>query len=223
MAGSRQLPFDLGHRDIYRREDFFISDANRDAAAWLETERSWTMPALVIYGAAASGKTHLLHLWEKDTTAAGLTAGQLSPDLLAALNRNTVVIDDVNLSIGDRAQEEILFHLYNKLRDAGGRLVVTAAHAPKEWNFTVPDLKSRILACPAVEIKAPDDRLRAVILAKLFSDRQIKVQPDVIDFILPRIERSYSALTGIVNQLDAKALAEKRAVTIPLVKDVLWL
>lgn len=217
------MPFDLGHRDIYKREDFFIADANRETAAWLDAWQDWTMPVLVIFGAAASGKTHLLHLWEKDTNATGFTAGHLSADMLETLEGGTVIIDDVHLSIGDRAQEEIIFHLYNKLRDAGGRLVMTSLTAPKEWNFILPDLKSRILACPAVEIKAPDDRLRAVILAKLFSDRQIKVQPDVIDFILPRIERSYSALTSIVNQLDAKALAEKRPVTIPLVKDVLWL
>jgi chromosomal replication initiation ATPase DnaA len=85
----------------------------------------------------------------------------------------------------------------------------------------LPDLKSRILASPAVALASPDDQLMAVVLTKLFSDRQIFVPQDVMQFILTRIERSFAALRSVVDDIDRAALAQKRPVTIPLVKEVL--
>jgi chromosomal replication initiation ATPase DnaA len=83
------------------------------------------------------------------------------------------------------------------------------------------DLQSRLLAAPAVAVGAPDEQLMAVVMAKLFSDRQIYVTQDVVQFILLRSERSFAALRALVEALDRAALAQKRRVTVPLVREVM--
>lgn len=201
-----QLPFDLGHRKAYDRDDFWVSDSNKDAIAWLDKWPDWPAPALIIYGPEFCGKTHLVRVWEKE---------------IAVTKTKNAIIDDAEKWIGKADKEKELFHLYNTLKESNGHMLLTAIKPPKEWNFVLPDLKSRLLAAPAVAVLPPDDQLRAVVLTKLFSDRQIFVAQDVVGFILPRIARSFAALRDIVDAIDKKALAEKRAVTIPLVKELI--
>lgn len=208
MTKPEQLPFDLGHRKAYAREDFWVSSSNQDAIAWLDKWPDWPAPALVIYGPPFCGKTHLAKVWQ---TMVEKTAGE----------KKSVILDNIEHWIGDAEAEEKLFHLYNDMKEKGGFMLLTAEMPPKDWLFTLPDLKSRLLAAPAVAVLPPDDDLRAVMLNKLFSDRQMFVSQEVIAFILPRIERSFTALRDVVEKIDKKALAEKRAVTIPLVKEIL--
>lgn len=198
-----QLPFDLGHRNAFAREDFWVSECNAGAVSWLDKWPAWDAPALVIYGPAGCGKTHLCRVLEQKA------------------GKGAVIVDDADLKAGDKKAEEELFHLYNRAKEGGARLLLTGKAAPREWNFALPDLKSRVLASPAVAVGPPDDQLMAVLLVKLFSDRQIFVPQDVVQFIMSRVERSFAALRGIVDDIDRRALAEKRAVTIPLVRDLM--
>jgi chromosomal replication initiation ATPase DnaA len=83
------------------------------------------------------------------------------------------------------------------------------------------DLRSRLAALPAVGIGAPDDTLIEAVMVKQFSDRQLRVTPDVIAYLVPRLERSLATIRTVVAALDAAALAEHRAVTVPLARQVL--
>lgn len=215
---AEQLPFDLGHRAAYEREDFWVSSSNSAAVAWIDKWPDWPAPALVLYGPPACGKTHLSRVWEKKS--GGLRISAETVESVSGKGK-AVIIDDVDSVIGRRKSEESLFHLYNAFRESGGSLLLTAKTAPAEWPFVLADLESRILAAPSVAMGSPDDHLMAVVLTKLFSDRQIFVSQDVISFILARIERSFSALRDIADAVDRRAMAEKRAVTIPLVRDIL--
>lgn len=199
-----QLPFELGHRVAMERGDFWICDANREAVGWIDKWPDWGAPLLVVYGPPASGKTHLAQMWKEETGAA-----------------TGVLLEDMERIAGNREKEEEIFHLYNRMQETGGHILMTSAVSPREWPFVLADLKSRVLAAPAAAVGAPDDAARAVILSKLFSDRQIFVPQEVVDFLLPRLERSFAALRDIADSIDRKALAEKRPVTVPLARDVL--
>ena len=87
-------------------------------------------------------------------------------------------------------------------------------------NVTLPAVRS-VLAAPSVSIREPDDMLLGAILVKLFNDRQLRVGEDVIKYILPRMERSFAAARDLVAQADKLALAEKKAVSIPLIRKIL--
>lgn len=212
----KQLPFDLGHRRAFGREDFWVSPSNQEAVGWIDLWPEWPAPALVIYGPPASGKTHLLNVWREESAAAVLMAENLSPPL----GVKSVMIDDVLPLIGKEETEEKLFHLYNALQAEGGHMLLSADAPVREWPFVLPDLKSRLMAAPAVAIGLPDDQLAAVVLMKLFADRQIYVTQDVVEYILARIERSFSAMRDWVDKIDRAAMADKRPVTVPLVKAV---
>jgi len=219
-AKPEQIPLDLGHRPASGREDLWVSAANADAVAWLDKYPDWPAPALVVYGPAASGKTHLCHVWRAQTEALDITPENLGD--LRGINDfpQASIVDDAERLIGNEDSETGLFHAYNRAKEEGAHLLLTAERAPKEWGFVLPDLKSRLLAAPAVSISAPDEQFMSIVLVKLFSDRQIFVPQEVVQFIVSRIERSFKALRDTVDAIDKKALAEKRPVTIPLVREI---
>lgn len=199
-VSPQQLPLDLGHRNAMGRDDFMVAPSNAAAVAWIDRWPDWPGPALVLYGPPACGKTHLAAVWQ---------ARSQMP-----------LVDDADRMIGDPVQEEALFHLYNMQKEQGGQLLITMSAAPQNAPFVLPDLASRLRAAAHVEIFPPDDTLLAAMLVKLFHDRQLQVGAEVIDYILPRIERSYDAARDLVEQADQLALSSKRAISVPLIRNI---
>lgn len=220
---AQQLTFDLGHRAAQGRDDFLIAPSNQDAVAWIDRWPDWPAPALVLHGPAACGKSHLAAVWAEQSGAVFV-----APSDLAACPADEVfargphlAVDGVDSWIGDRASETTLFHLYNMAREQGRTMLLTLRTAPVRLDFAIPDLASRLRAAPAVAIHAPDETLLGAVLVKMFSDRQVQVGHDVLAYILPRMERSFVAARDFVDRIDAQALAQKRAISVPLARDVL--
>lgn len=217
----RQLGLDLGHRAAFAREDLWVSGANEAAVGWLDKYPDWGGPLLVVYGPPASGKTHLAKVWQEKTGALDIAPDRLKELREGADLPKAAIIDDARAFIGERHGETALFHFYNRMKERGGHILMTGDAAPRDWDIVLPDLKSRLLAAPAIAVGPPDEDLMAVVLTKLFSDRQIFVPQEVVQFIVPRIERSFRAVRDLADLIDRKALAEKRPVTIPLVREIL--
>lgn len=216
---SEQLVLDLGHRSAHGVENFLVAPCNADAVAWLDRWPDWPAPALALFGPAASGKTHLAHIWKTRSDARWLPASRLpdtAPDSIVAEARN-VVVDDAGTGVDERA----LLHLYNMIAEASGTLLLTGRMPPARWSIGLPDLRSRLNAAPAVAIGRPDDALIGAVLVKLFADRQINVDGEVLAYVLARMERSFSAARALVEALDRSALAAHRRITIPLAREVM--
>lgn len=218
---SSQLPLDLGYQPALTRDDFLVSPCNQIAVHWIDRWPSWPSNALVLIGPASAGKTHLARIWTHQSGATLITPDQLNEDLLRTDAPEHMVIDQADLLIGDRAAEEILFHLYNRTRAEGRNLLLTMRAAPFALNFTVPDLASRLRASLTIGIDEPDDELLSSILVKSFHDRQLNISDDVVRYLVPRMERSFAAAQDIVERADRAALANKRAVTVQLMRGLL--
>lgn len=226
-VAERQLALDLPHRPALAREDFLVTSANAMAVAWIDQWPRWGQPALLLHGPAGSGKTHLASVWQRLSGAVLAEPDALlecdPPELLK--DAPGAVIDDLDRLLEAIPEpEEVerrVFHLYNVLRERSGHLLVTGRAFPRQWPLTLPDLRSRLAAAPAAEIGAPDDRLIEAVLVKLFADRQLRVAPEVIRFLLARMERSFAAVRALVAALDRASLAERRDITIPLARRVL--
>lgn len=203
---TAQLPFDLGSRSAYGREDFFVSECNAHAVAWLDRWPDWPSPLLILQGNKGSGKTHLAHVFKERLAGKAL----ICDDIDAALARKS-----------SYALEQDIFHAYNRFAGSGIPLLLTSVLPPAQWHIKLADLRSRIAAAPVVKLGSPDDQLMAVVMTKMFSDRQIYVGQDVVSYVLKRIERSFAAIGVAVAAIDQAALAQKRAITVPLVKAVL--
>lgn len=219
MIGTLQIPLDFGHREALGREDFFIAPCNENAVKWLDKWPHWPAPALCIYGPEGCGKSHLAHVWRARSGAVTVEAARLAADGAAAVlgDALSAVFDDA-----DAAPDEAgLLHLYNMLAERGGHLLLTAKAPPARWGIGLADLRSRLIAAPAVAVGVPDQGLLGAVMIKLFVDRQIHIDHDVVIYLLTRLERSFEAVRAVVEALDRAALAAHRKVTVPLAREVL--
>jgi len=218
-----QIPLDLQHRAAYGREDFLIASNNQDAAAWVDRWPEWPAPALILYGPPASGKTHLCAVWAQRSNAVLLNPDDIINNDAEQVSQmaDHIALRHADLLIGDRRCEEKLFHLYNILKETGRSVLMTSRAPPTSLHFEIADLASRLRAAPSIAIAPPDEMLLTALLVKLFRDRQITINEDVLQYILPRMERSFAAARDLVTQADARALAEKRNITIPLIREIL--
>lgn len=213
-----QLAFDLPAREAWARADFFTSAANDQALQVVESWRDWPGGRLMLLGPTGSGKTHLAHIWATETEALWLSPDDLGARLPEIAAAACVIIDGAHRVAG-RAETE-LFYLYNRLIPEG-RLLLTAPVAPRDWGLALPDLLSRLQAMPVARLEAPDDALLAGVLVKMLADRQISAPANLIQYLLPRMERSIAAARALVAALDARSLATQRPVTRQLAAEVL--
>ena len=212
-----QLVFEFPHRPAFGAEDFLVAPSNAAAVAWLDRWPGWPSSAAVLHGPRGCGKTHLAHVFEARSGAVLRAAAALTPDDVPELAAHAAaVVDDA-----EQAAEQPLLHLVNLVAEHGGHLLLTAQSPPARWTTALPDLRSRLLAMPAVAVLPPDDALIGAVLVKLFADRQLVVGEDVIVFLLHHMERSFAAARRIVAALDRAALAAQRRVTVNLARRVL--
>ena len=218
---TRQLPLALGADVSFAREDLVVGTANDEALAWIDAWPDWRAPGLVLWGPEGSGKSHLAAIWRRRAGARGVTiAAAIAAASAVAVPQ--LLVEDVERALLAGAQaEHDLLHAYNLVAQAKGSLLLTARVPPVRWPGKLPDLRSRMQALPAVALKAPDDAMLAAVLTKLFVDRQLAPDPDVVSFIAPRIERSFARLGRVVDAIDRAALAAQRAITVPFVRRIL--
>lgn len=191
-----QFPLPLAYRAADGERDFFVSEANAHAVAYLDRWPDWPRPVALLLGPAGSGKSHLGRIFARQTGAE--------------------VLDDI-----DRAgDDEAVFHAWNRASEAQALLLI-ARTPPSAWNVRLPDLRSRLAATPQIAIQSPDDALLSAVMAKQFRDRGLKVAPDVVAYVLTRIERSFAKVAEVVDDLDTLSLATHRAVTVPLARAAL--
>jgi chromosomal replication initiation ATPase DnaA len=209
----KQRAFDLPVETGFGAADFLVSDSNREAFEWIERWPDWPARALVLHGPPGSGKTHLTHLWRERagaTLIAGTAIGGTAPSAAA------MAIDDA-----ERAPEEPLLHLYNSALERGASLLLTMRAPPASLPIALPDLASRLRALHVAGIAPPDDALLGTVLVKHFADRQIRVRPGVIAYLVARIERSFAAAASVAARLDEAALSEARPISVKLARAVL--
>jgi chromosomal replication initiation ATPase DnaA len=216
MAAREQLLLDLEREPALGREDFLPAPGNREALAWIDRWPDWPAPALVLHGPEGAGKTHLARIFAARSGGRQLAPGDLAPGAPPELPR-TLVLDPA-LPVAD---EVALLQLYNRQRERGGHLLLTAREPAAHWPLALPDLASRLRAAPTVGLAAPDDGLLAAVLVKLFADRQIAVGDEVVGYLVRHMERSFAAARRLVAALDRHSLIQHKPVTVAMARRLL--
>jgi chromosomal replication initiation ATPase DnaA len=213
---TKQSAFAFDWPQAMQPDNFIVSECNRAAYDSITDARRWPGSCLIIQGDPASGKTHLCQVF-----AQAYNAVKLNPENLGQPHwqrHRAYIADDVDRLIGqDMASEEALFHLYNAAKANDDRLLLTTTKPLGSLEFLLPDLRSRLLSSHSVALDLPDEHLLKSLYTKLFADRQMIVKPEVIDYMIKRTERTFSAAQDLVQQLDQWALATGKPVTIPVV------
>jgi chromosomal replication initiation ATPase DnaA len=216
---ARQLPLELPHAVSFRRDDFLESRANAAALALVESWPDWPSYAAAIVGPHGSGKSHLASIWAEYAGARIIPARLLTrEDVPRALTTGALVVE--NLAPGEY-DEHALFHLFNLVKEDGASILFTSVHPLENGMAGLPDLASRLRLVPSAKLDAPDDALIAAVLVKLFADRQIAVEQDLIAYLLPRMERSLGSARELVAKIDAAALAAGKPATRAFVSALL--
>jgi len=222
VSVDRQLLLRFEHRPSLVYDDFYVADGNRTAVMWIDRWPDWPAPALAIYGPAGCGKTHLAHVFLARTGGRLLAPADLSArpahDLLEGVS--ACVVDDAG-DVAAAGHEQPLLHLYNTVKETGRHLLITGRRPPSRWTIALPDLRSRLNAAQAIPIGEPDDAVMEAVLVKLFSDRQLRVEADVLALMLKRMERSFAEARDLVARIDEEALKTRRNITVSLVSRIL--
>ena len=215
MTGP-QLVLDLPYCQNWDEADFLVTSRNEHALRLVTAWPDWHSPAAVIYGPPQSGKTYLAKIWQSRCRAEFLAPERLSIHLWTA-PFVPLIIEDIDTAAFD---ETALFHHLNLAREHGSSILLTAQTAPGSWTVKLPDLRSRIRSYPTAGIEPPDQEHLASLLIKHFADRQVEVAPDVISYLIARMERSMAAAQRITAHIDKLALSEHRRVTRALAAKV---
>jgi chromosomal replication initiation ATPase DnaA len=197
-----QLKLELERETPFRADDFVVSGCNRVAAltlaGWPDAAAGLGGGVLSLCGPAGSGKSHLAAIWAERVGAMPLHGAEAALVDPMELEGRPVLLDRA-----PDTDDEALFHLLNLAQTGGGALLLVSRKAPSLWPVTLPDLHSRLNAIRTVVIEEPDEAVLAAILERAFERRSIRPQPDVIPYLVRRIERSAQAAEAAVARLDA--------------------
>ncbi len=215
MDTARQLLLPFPDEPGYNAADFIAAPSNQVAMAWLTRVPDWPDRRLAIWGAAGSGKTHLLRIWCAQTGAEA-HAGPTLRGLPTALTDAGLAIDDAD-AVPD---ETTLLHWLNTARDFQVPVLITSRTPPSRWQIRLPDLASRLRAILAVGIEPPGDALLSALLAHLLSDRQWRLDSRAQDRLLPLLPRSPGGLREAVARLDHVLMTTGGRLTQKLIEAV---
>lgn len=221
MSGSaRQLALDLPFAEGFTLTDFLPAPSNEAALQAVLGWPAWPSVALLLDGPEGCGKTHLASIWAQRARAVVLEAADIweEAEPLARLGAARAALVEQADEVADERQ---LFHLYNALAERRGHLLLTARAPLGTWGLRLPDLRSRLATAWTVHVEPPDESLLAALLVKQFADRQLRVEPGVIDYLLSRMERSFASARRLVEALDRASLRARRPIGLGLAREVL--
>jgi chromosomal replication initiation ATPase DnaA len=215
---NKQLPFRFEVSADYGRDRFIVSASNREALSVIDRWPNWPNNILALIGPTGSGKTHLGSIWTRVAHATSLSPKNLDHALLSRHpDGGAFLLEDAN----QYQSEEDFFHLINETRRKRHTLLITAPTEPARWRVSLPDLKSRLAAINVARLEFPDDMLIESVLEKLFEDRQLAATPEVLNYLMRRMDRTLHNAAELVSTLDAAALAKRTPITIAVARAAL--
>ena len=227
MSETTQIAFKFSPHPYLGREDFMVSSCNFEAVQLIDNWPEWPFFAVCLYGPSGCGKTHLCRIFSDRVSVIKhypykipcIQAKNITLDTPHRLfAQNTCLIVE---NLDENINQEALFHLYNLYRNEGGFILFTAHKAPARLKLSLPDLKSRLTIMPSVAIGEPDDEMLSALIIKLFSDRQLLVAPEIINYMIKNMQRSFTYCNQLVAEIDNISIIRKRAVSLPIVKEAI--
>ena len=218
MKDLNQLLLNFQFKQNFKDEDFYVSKSNYFAFNLISTWPKWEKNFLNICGENFSGKSHLGDIFVKKFKGIKINAHSFKNENLQEIK----VYENIILENFDQNIDEVLMYsLFNTIDQDNKYLIINSTTPINEMNFQLDDLKSRTKNCLFAKIEKPDDELMFALVLKNFSDRQIVIDKKLIDFIIKRIDRSYSKIFEFIYKIDELSLKKKKPIDFKTIKEVL--
>ena len=199
-------------------EDFFVSKSNKHVFDLLDNWPNWNKKFLNIIGEKFSGKTHLVNIFLKKYNGIKFDSKLFKDkDLKKVKIFENIVLENFD----EHIDEKLIYTLINIIEQDNKFLVVTSKTPIVNINFKLDDLKSRLKNFLLQNIEQPDDELIFAIIIKNLSDRQISMDKKFIDYIIKRVDRSYSKIFDFIYKIDEISLKKKKSIDFKIIKEVL--
>tara|TARA_B100001057_G_scaffold352184_1_gene353833 strand:+ start:3844 stop:4470 length:627 start_codon:yes stop_codon:yes gene_type:complete len=206
MSDTKQTIIKFDYEKNFQSEDFYVSKSNKHVFDFLNLWPKWEKNFVNIIGDKFSGKSHLIDIFLKKNKGIKLNADSLKNDDLKKLETyENIVIENLTFKI----DEKLLYSLFNIVEHDNKYLVVTSTYPIVDLNFNLNDLKSRAKNFLLLGLEKPDDELIYAIIIKNLSDRQISLDNKLINYIISRVERSYSKIYEFIYKIDQLSLKKK--------------
>lgn len=217
------LPFALNDQLLLSN---LLGEQNQAVLSQIEQHLSAEASGIMyVAGEHASGKTHLLQAsvmaaMDQHVSALYLDLAQTLPaGFLHNLdNYDWIAIDNIDLA--DTEQQQALFDLYNRVKNSSRTLIVSATQLPAQLSLLI-DLKTRLSQALVFQLAALDDEQKLQVLNTKLGHKGLSVETKVLAYLLKQYSRDLSELVEMIEQLDKLSLQQKKAITIPFVKQ--WL
>ena len=218
MNELNQLLLELDYKTNFNEHDFYLSKSNSSAFKIINTWPAWDKKILNISGEKFSGKSHLANIYKLKSKAFLINGKDINNSIFKNLKLyESIIIDDFE----ECKDEEILYSIFNLIDQDNKYMLINSLKPINEINFKLPDLASRAKNCLYAEIENPDDELLFAIILKNFSDRQIKIEKKIINFIISRIDRSYRKIDEFIYKIDELSLKKKKPINLKTIKEIL--
>jgi len=218
MKELNQLLLDFDVKTNFNDHDYYVSDSNFFAFNLIDKWPKWEKRILNISGEKFSGKTHLANIFKSKTSAFFLNENQINDEALKKIKLyESIIVDGFTNTIDER----LIYSILNLVDQDSKYLLINSETPLGEINFKLPDLASRSKNLLHAKIESPDDDLIFAIILKSFSDRQIKLEKKIIEFIINRIDRSYSKISEFIYKIDELSLKKKKPINLKTIKEIL--
>ena len=210
------LNFELEQNFAY--DDYFVSKSNHFAFSLIESWPKWEKNILNIYGEKFSGKSHLSEIFKRKNKAIIIKKEEINEDFFNKIRfYENIILDNLDYL----SNEKILYSIFNFVEQFNKYLIINSVRPINSVNFSLPDLRSRVKNCIFAKIDKPDDDMIFALVLKHFSDRQIKIEKKIIEYIVKRIERSYGKILEFIYKVDQFSLVNKKSIDYKSIKKIL--
>ena len=218
MRDLNQLIIKFDYEQNFKDDDFYVSQSNQHIFNLLNKWPKWEKNFINISGEKFSGKTHLANIFLKKFKGIKLDANSIDDDDLKRIKiHQNIILEDLSKDIN----ENLIYSLLNIIDLDNKYIIITSIKPIVEINFSLIDLKSRTKNFLLQNIEKPDDDLMFALILKNLSDRQIFIDKKLINFIIKRIDRSYSKIFDFIYKIDELSLKKKKSIDLKIIKEVL--
>jgi len=213
-----QLTFRFPFKTNYFEEDFYVSTNNFEAYKLIESWPKWPSKYINIFGPSGCGKTHLANILNKKINSFFIKASNLNNNSLPLIKIKECLIIDEYLN---NVEEKLLYSTLNQCHLSNQYVIINSLEPIQSFKVELNDLKSRFSSFVNINIDLPTDELIKVIISKNFSDKQVKIDSKLLEYILKNIERSYKGIFDLIDKLDNFSLSAGKPININLIKKAL--